>query len=1077
MSSSKKRRVLANDLSVLQTCVAKTVKSKPKSKGYIEGSILRIKLENILTYDSVEFHTGPFLNVVIGPNGTGKSTIVCAICLGLAGKTSWLGRASQASDFIKYGCNRGKIELELFNPDGENYTIQRDINKNNTSEWFVNGRKASLKAVEETVARLNIQVGNLCQFLPQEKVADFAKMSKEELLENTEKAVGPPDMYSNHQKLKEARTNARQHEQSYNNLHDHMEQEKQKNARLEQDVKNYEERQKFLGTIKIMEMKRPWVEYEEKRKLFQEMKQEKEKKAEEWKQAKREHAPMRQKLEDLKQKKDNVDAQMKSKTNSLKDSATRAQAITDDVQSLTDKLQEVQDELTFRQQEEVSRRKKIFDQKRQHEALQNELTNIDETQDYKPAIDRVSGECRQVNREMSKIQQDGETIRREVSDLRRQIESNQNELKSIQNVDNRRLETLRSRHRQTYDAVMWLRENQDKFRAKIHPPIMTCVNVRNPTMAKYIENHISFNDMRAFVCEDTQDFNLFMDLMRDKENLKINAVKMPSQSSESFRSRYPITRYGQYGFKHYLKDVFTCPEAVMRYLCAQYRVHDIPVGDKSTYDRVANVIRECPELRLFFTENHKYTVKVSVYDQNVSSRNSFLKDASLLSASVDHTARERELVQEIQFNQKNLQNKEAQYNNLQQKSQELDRKMNQLREENKKLRQKKDQKMRLMSQIESKKQSIHNAEMAAINMQMEEEKAARKIRDINLKKCKCSQHLQDILKKCLQLGLEKVRLSLTHAEVNRNYTRMEEDIRDQTQALQLLERQFEETKERCHIVRDTAKQLYEVAKKATNTGPNEELSQDLRHSFELYPNSLEELDAAIHEQRARADCTFQIDESAVREYKHRKKEINRLEREVDEKKRNLENFQKDIEEAKRLWYEPLKELFANINTNFGFFFKCLKCAGEVDLFEPENKEDYEKYGVRIKVKYRDSEGLRELTAHHQSGGERSVATVLYMMALQELARCPFRCVDEINQGMDPINERKVFELVVQTVCTKSASQYFLLTPKLLPDLEYADNMTVLCVFNGPFMLNHKEWRLRKFIDTRNEIQDVEDEEN
>lgn len=43
--------------------------------------------------------------------------------------------------------------------------------------------------VEETVGRLNIQVGNLCQFLPQDKVADFAKMSQQELLENTEKAV------------------------------------------------------------------------------------------------------------------------------------------------------------------------------------------------------------------------------------------------------------------------------------------------------------------------------------------------------------------------------------------------------------------------------------------------------------------------------------------------------------------------------------------------------------------------------------------------------------------------------------------------------------------------------------------------------------------------------------------------------------------------------------------------------------------------------------------------------------------------------------------------------------------------
>ena len=64
-------------------------------------------------YESVEFRTGPSLNVIIGPNGTGKSAIVCAICLGLAGKTSWLGRASSPADFIRYGTNKGTIELEL----------------------------------------------------------------------------------------------------------------------------------------------------------------------------------------------------------------------------------------------------------------------------------------------------------------------------------------------------------------------------------------------------------------------------------------------------------------------------------------------------------------------------------------------------------------------------------------------------------------------------------------------------------------------------------------------------------------------------------------------------------------------------------------------------------------------------------------------------------------------------------------------------------------------------------------------------------------------------------------------------
>lgn len=47
------------------------------------GAIVRVKLINFVTYTSAEFYPGPNLNMVIGPNGTGKSTLVCAICLGL----------------------------------------------------------------------------------------------------------------------------------------------------------------------------------------------------------------------------------------------------------------------------------------------------------------------------------------------------------------------------------------------------------------------------------------------------------------------------------------------------------------------------------------------------------------------------------------------------------------------------------------------------------------------------------------------------------------------------------------------------------------------------------------------------------------------------------------------------------------------------------------------------------------------------------------------------------------------------------------------------------------------------------
>ncbi|CRK41682.1 hypothetical protein BN1723_018874, partial [Verticillium longisporum] len=65
------------------------------------------------------------------------------------------------------------------------------------------------------------------------------------------------------------------------------------------------------------------------------------------------------------------------------------------------------------------------------------------------------------------------------------------------------------------------------------------------------------------------------------------------------------------------------------------------------------------------------------------------------------------------------------------------------------------------------------------------------------------------------------------------------------------------------------------------------------------------------------------------------------------------------------------------------------------------------------VKFRQSETLQKLDQHRQSGGERAVSTIFFLMALQSMARSPFRVVDEINQGMDPRNERMVHERMVE----------------------------------------------------------------
>jgi recombinational DNA repair ATPase RecF len=62
------------------------------ARGFKAGSIVRLKMKNFLTYDECEFFTGPRLNIVIGPNGTGKSALTHAICLACCGSTGDVGK-------------------------------------------------------------------------------------------------------------------------------------------------------------------------------------------------------------------------------------------------------------------------------------------------------------------------------------------------------------------------------------------------------------------------------------------------------------------------------------------------------------------------------------------------------------------------------------------------------------------------------------------------------------------------------------------------------------------------------------------------------------------------------------------------------------------------------------------------------------------------------------------------------------------------------------------------------------------------------------------------------------------------
>uniref|UniRef100_A0A6J0U4Y2 Structural maintenance of chromosomes protein 5 n=1 Tax=Pogona vitticeps TaxID=103695 RepID=A0A6J0U4Y2_9SAUR len=1034
---------------------------------FVEGAIVRISMENFLTYDNCVVYPGPHLNMIVGANGTGKSSIVCAICLGLAGKPSFIGRADKVGHYVKRGCNKAVVEIEVFkNPT--NLTITREISvTNNQSAWFINKKPSTLKMVEDQVSALNIQVGNLCQFLPQDKVGEFAKLSRIELLEATEKSIGPPEMYKFHCDLKNFRHKERELENAWKEKSNNLEKMKQKNERYKQDVERYYERKRHLDKIAVLERKRPWVVYDDVYNQYEEVKKNRDRQKTELKELKETLSPMIRQIQEAEKECASLDVKIREKTAAIKETSEKCKQQQDALERKDKQIEEVKLALRMKREAETDRQKRIQNTHKLIEDLTNELKNADSSETIQPLIDSVNANLRQLEEERASIDVELNDLLRERENLLKDKKGVVDRIVQFENLMAQKEEKLKGRFRDTYTALLWLRQNRGRFKRCVCEPMMLAINMKNHRHAKYVENHISSNDLRAFVFEIQEDMEVFLREMRDNQKLKVNAVCAPSESCAETKPSKPIEELHRYGFFTYLRELFDAPLPVMSYLCSHYRIHEVPVGTEKTRNMIERVITET-KLRQIYTAEERYAVKISAYTNEIVSTNTSLRPAQFLTVVVDADER-RQLENQKNDINRQLQSLDTRKAALSERQRYLERQDNELRQQKKELLERKNKRKQLESKISMKYDSIKQMEQDAINLEEEVELASAKIKKINTEKAKLVAEFMQLIKNCLTLNEHKTALVLQKTTAAFSKSKLEAEYKTGRIQARSAEQQFSELEKKKQTLLQKCKDLLVKAKQACNLRPDQNIPEDLAKAFQSVPSTLDEIDALLNEEKSRASCITGFSDSVIDEYNKRTEEIARVTLELEEKKNELDNYRQNISQVKERWLNPLKQLVEQINEKFSHFFSSMQCAGEVDL-HTANEEDYDKYGIRIRVKFRSNTQLQELTPHHQSGGEKSVSTMLYLLALQELNRCPFRVVDEINQGMDPVNERRVFDVVVETACKESTSQYFFITPKLLQNLTYGEKMTVLLVYNGSSMLESKKWNLEAFHRRRSRFQ-------
>lgn len=153
-----------------------------------------------------------------------------------------------------------------------------------------------------------------------------------------------------------------------------------------------------------------------------------------------------------------------------------------------------------------------------------------------------------------------------------------------------------------------------------------------------------------------------------------------------------------------------------------------------------------------------------------------------------------------------------------------------------------------------------------------------------------------------------------------------------------------------------------------------------------------------------------------------------IHRELEEKLRlvreNKHLVLQELQERRKLWKETLTSLVDEVNPRYQKILSGVSAAGLIRLI---NLDDVNDAGLELLVGFRGSSSVL-LDAYTQSGGERSVSIMAFLMSLQDRIISPFRAVDEFDVHMDPKNREAMMEMLFGQMGKQGLGQYLVITP-------------------------------------------------
>ncbi|XP_077031217.1 structural maintenance of chromosomes protein 6 isoform X2 [Agelaius phoeniceus] len=999
--------------------------SSQSSDGEV-GIIESIQLKNFMCHSNLgPFQFGSNLNFVVGTNGSGKSSVLTALIVGLGGKATATNRGSSLKMFIQKGETSADISITLrnqgrdaFKPElyGTSITVNQHINQDGSRTWKLKSKSGTIisSKKEELIGILdhfNIQVDNPVSVLTQEMSKQFLQTKNE------------GDKYKRLEELKQLYLEKKETFKTITFVNDMQ-------NRLK-DLKHQMAWAVVSEMEKEVELLKEGVRAEEgNTELPQKVKECQEKVNE----AEKKYKAIQDKLITVSEEAQALHPQcisLKAEVQAKRKAVNEAEIVYNRSKTELKRLEKDREQLHKR----IEELKSCANQDSEPEKLERERRIAYLREQLKAFHDEeimISQQLDQFQQATSKCREDHSRLRRESSEVQQALDAQQKQLRDLKDSKTNTLKRFGPYVPAFLEAIE-VAHKQGQFRKKPLGPLGALIHPKDPELILAIECCLK-SLLQAFCCDNHSDERTLQSLMSKyyprghRPQIIVNKFQNKIYDTSQRAVHHPE-------FPTVLAALEIENPVVANCLIDMRGIETVLLIKVS---RRAREIMQCNRpprnCREAFTAEGDQVFERRYYS-SIFVRPKFLS---------------QDVEAEISHLNKEIENKRAQLTASQQRLHSIE---NEIRQNEDHLCGHRRHQKQLQAKIRTA-----NAEIADLE-NVEEHQSA----DIHI--------LQD------EAEENKSRMESVKQDMQLQSRKMEELKNN----LQAAEKKLEEVKEKIHQVEEIAgpikAELNQAESEVENSKRHLQHYEDKQREhvacIKKHKDLLISKEKELEEKTAKARQIFSEPIKVSRTVKSLDAEMNRLREKINlesshrgnreeiiqqfqyakeryedasNKVKNLRRFIGVLDEvmAERLkvYRQFLRSLSMRCKLHFEHLLRVRGCSGHI-MFDHKNET------LSITVQPREEEKAACSDLRSLSGGERSFSTVCFILSLWNISESPFRCMDEFDVYMDMVNRRIAIDMILERADFQPYRQFILFTPLSMSSLPMSPHIHILRMPDPP----------------------------